>query len=208
MPLLRRLRRACTLGIGCFAAALALSGCAQFEHVSAMTVATPPATPKSTPSETQAPATETPTAAPSATPSPTASVSTEVRHIDVYALRIGDCFNDVVSAGDIVEEVGLIDCAAPHEYELYAQVNLPHDVTLETLYDVADALCHGEFQKFTGAPWEASEYYYSYFTPSDESLAAREDMWVDCMIFHETELVEGSLRDSGYADWANPSADA
>lgn len=209
MPLRTESRRVCNFAIGLLAGALALSGCARFDHVSTMVETDAPTTPKAIPSETATPS-PTPTVSETATPSPEASaaVSAEARPIDVYSLRVGDCFNEIVSTGDIVEEVGLIDCAAPHEYELYAQVDLPEGTTLETLYDVSDELCHTAFQEFTGAPWESSAYSYSYFTPSDESLLAGESMWVDCMIYHEIDLIEGSLRDSGYADWADPNADA
>lgn len=197
--------RSSVLLLSLTAAALGLSGCAQFDHVSTMVTPSAAPTPKTSPTDTTSP---TPT--PAATPLPTQAPVVDSWVIDVHTLSVGDCFNelDPLGTNEVIGEVAFVDCSEPHEYEVYWQAELPSGLTLEELDAEGDRICYEAFEPFAGAPWEASDYYFSYFMPSEESALANEDMTVDCIIFHEYDLIEGSLRDVGYADWAERPSDA
>ncbi len=185
------------------ASALALSGCAdysiladqhqiesQFQHAETETT----------------PALPTPTAA-AATPetSEPAPTAAEQQDIDVHELRIGDCFNEVdqIGSSGLIDLVGFVPCNQPHDYEVYWQADLPASLTIDEIDAVADDICYDAFTVFTGAEWEASDYYFTYLVPSAASIALQEDMTVDCLIHAEYDQVTRSLRDVGPASWAD-----
>lgn len=125
---------------------------------------------------------------------------------DIYDLSVGDCLNDPVEAmpDEVVEvdSVESVDCAEPHEAEVYALVDLPGDATADfpgddSVGQQADEICFGRFEDYVGAPYEESSLDYSYYLPTAQSWSGG-DREVACLaVDYEGELLTGSVAGSG-----------
>ena len=89
---------------------------------------------------------------------------------DVFALEVGSCMNDYGSETEITS-VPIVDCAEPHDTEIYASSNISGDEYpgLEAVQTEADDVCYAAFEDFVGLPYDESLLYYSTLYPSDES---------------------------------------
>ena len=101
---------------------------------------------------------------------------------DVFTLKAGDCMNDYGDETEVAT-VPTVDCAKPHDYEIYSVATIdgeeyPGATDIDTQ---ADTLCLGEFEGFVGLSFDESIYYYSYLTPSEQSWASG-DREVICTI--------------------------
>ncbi|MEP6482513.1 MAG: septum formation family protein [Rhodoglobus sp.] len=124
-------------------------------------------------------------------PSPNASSGA-----DVFSIKVGDCLNDSSINGQ-TSTVPVVDCAKPHDSEVYLDGNLkggnfPGDSAIQ---NEAESVCGGGFAAFVGAPYEqGTGYSYSYFTPSAKSWATG-DRLVSCVVFDPTGTqVTGTLK--------------
>ena len=202
------------------AALIALAGCGTSEGMASPSGTAPPAsraasTPASSaPSESAPPgATETPAAtvtasptpAATATPEPTPTTQPEPTGEPVYQsiedVEIGQCFMAIRDVDDeSVLAASIVDCAQPHDSELFALELLegapdapyPGDRALD---DLAIELCDAAFEAYVGVDYQDSVYEYSYFTPSEATWSIG-DREVICVIEHADEPNEGSVRGS------------
>ncbi|MGH2444536.1 MAG: septum formation family protein [Candidatus Limnocylindria bacterium] len=142
-------------------------------------------------------------------PSPTGAAETpadtgtappaEGEATSVFELEIGDCFD--TEQEDVVEEVDQVDCAAPHEYELYATIDhpggnddaYPGDAELATF---AEQECIGAFEGFVGETYEDSELFIYYLQPSENTWTVG-DREVLCALYLPDGTLEGSMEGSG-----------
>ncbi len=137
--------------------------------------------------------TSAPTDAPSV-PSP----APEGEETSVFDLAAGDCFDGVEE--DIVEVVSRIDCAAPHEYELYAIVNhpggsddpYPGNADMSTF---SQEECVEAFNAFVGADYATSELYIYNLQPT-ESTWALGDREVLCALYEPDQQLTGTMEGS------------
>lgn len=105
---------------------------------------------------------------------------------DVFTLAIGDCFDDntATESGEDIESVPTVDCAKPHDYEVYSSLIMdeeeyPGDAATQ---EIADAQCLATFDGFLGATYdEAIANDYTYFYPSTQSWGLG-DREILCMI--------------------------
>jgi hypothetical protein len=86
-------------------------------------------------------------------------------------LSIGDCFDD--PGGNEIQSVDLIDCTTPHQYEIYALIELegandafPGDVSL--FAELAEH-CFNRFVGYVGHDYASSIYDFSGLTPLEDS---------------------------------------
>lgn len=119
---------------------------------------------------------------------------------DVLALDIGVCFDDP-DAFDLVEssDVPVVDCATPHDNEVYANVDLTGDAYPgpDEVANRADQICVDAFDAYIGAPYETSIYEFSWFVPSEESWDAG-DREVICFAYDlSLEKITGSINGIG-----------
>ena len=113
---------------------------------------------------------------------------------DAFAIGIGDCLNDAEVSSEVTT-VPLVDCAEPHDSEVFART----DSTAATfpgtnaLGDELDAFCQGEaFSQFVGIAYDASEYATSGYYPTEGSWE-NGDRELLCTIFDPSGRVIGSL---------------
>jgi hypothetical protein len=116
----------------------------------------------------------------------------------------GECFNN--PRGDEVSEIDLIDCADPHDLEVFANVSLtggafPGD---DALVEQAFGSCLDFFEPYVGEPYETSILYMFPFTPAEGTWNDGERNAV-CVVFEpvagtagaEIKARTGSVRGSG-----------
>lgn len=142
--------------------------------------------------------TDAPATATAEAPDPTATTPATGEETSVFDLAAGDCFDGVQE--DIVEVVSRIDCAAPHEYELYAIVNhpggsddpYPGNADMSTF---AQEECVATFNAFVGSDYETSELYIYNLQPTETTWALG-DREVLCALYEPDTMLTGTMEGS------------
>jgi hypothetical protein len=97
---------------------------------------------------------------------------------EFFDLVDGDCFDPAVPIEEVYfeSEVEWVDCAGPHEAEVYAWTVIPDaDAAYpgeETVVEISDNFCRAEFEPYVGSVYEESFLDYWYFYPTESG-------WVD-----------------------------
>ncbi len=113
---------------------------------------------------------------------------------DVFTLAVGDCLNDL-SMSDEVTSVPVVDCAGPHDSEVYARTDststsFPGD---QSLFDELDTFCQGDvYTQFVGVPYADSRYGTSGYVPTEGSWG-NGDRELLCTIGDPSGQTTGSL---------------
>ena len=119
-------------------------------------------------------------------------------------IAVGDCMN--TPEDDVFFEIDPIDCAEPHDLEVFAVVDLsgvssefslaspyPGD---DAVYDAALDACYDRFEGYVGMPYEESVLYLDAFTPTFEGWTEVDDRVANCVLFEvnasQTEIVKSS----------------
>lgn len=115
-------------------------------------------------------------------------------------LDVGDCFDDPPGLADTVTNVDVIDCADPHDNEVYAVVDFPEEGGYpgdDAVKEFADETCISTFESFVDFDYLQSELDLGYFWPTDESWDAG-DRAVQCFVYElDGSQATGSLRGAG-----------
>lgn len=112
-------------------------------------------------------------------------------------ITLGDCFDE--TADEIVSDIPTIDCALPHDYEVYAEFdidrsNWPGD---DEVFTLADEGCYAPFTTYVGLPLESSTLDYTYYVPTEDGWNDYDDHAVSCIIFDPAGKTTGSLLAAG-----------
>ncbi|MFJ9558207.1 septum formation family protein [Nocardiopsis sp. NPDC101807] len=188
-PLLGRI----TIGILAVGASLSLSACGQLPLLPpALTGGTEVSPEPVETSETP----ETPAPEPVESEEPAGASDT-----DVFNVGLGDCLNEMTqNTDDQISEVPIIDCAEPHDYEVYHVEDIaesgeyPGDTAVQ---EAADTICRDAFDAWVGMAWAESGIDYTPLYPVEEgwNLGDRE---VLCLAYDMAGQVEGTLEGAGY----------
>lgn len=116
---------------------------------------------------------------------------------DVFSLGVADCLADA-DVPDEVRTVRVVDCAAPHDSEIFARTDVA-DTTFPGAQELEARLaefCRGDaFTDFIGILFAESRYSTRGYYPTIESWA-NGDRELLCTVVDETgEPLTGSLRD-------------
>lgn len=112
---------------------------------------------------------------------------------NVFTLVVGDCFNGDYEGG--VSAVTFVDCAEPHESEVYASIMMDDGdfPGKDAVLAQADTDCRAEYGSFVGLSWEESVLDFGILFPSAESWALS-DREILCIINDPARtLTSGSL---------------
>jgi hypothetical protein len=121
---------------------------------------------------------------------------------NVFDLAIGDCFDDGDIAVGGVEEVGdvpMVECAEPHDNEVYAVVTVdsdvfPGDIAIQSR---ADEVCHEAFEGFVGLDYQTSTLDFGWLVPTADTWEAG-DRVVACFVYRmDLQKVTGTLEGTG-----------
>ena len=121
---------------------------------------------------------------------------------NVFSLKVGDCFHEGDDEGEEIENVEIVDCDEPHQYEVYAAVDLeaPNDARFpgyDHLDSVTSSLCLDHFDEYVGVTYEDSLLGIRTLSPSRDSWEELGDRGVICALFDLEDLyMEGSMKGS------------
>ena len=119
---------------------------------------------------------EKPSEKPTTGPKPTATASTKGRTIHSTELQVGDCFSFNNNNNDSSTQVGdveVVDCSAPHLYEVYSNYQIPQSTFPDenTMKSEQYTACHDTFETYVGIPYDQSQYDATTLTPTENSWA-------------------------------------
>lgn len=123
---------------------------------------------------------------------------------NVFSLEPGTCFDDVVElteeGGGEVGEVPVVDCAQPHDNEVFATFDLeaasfPGD---DEVLQLAVDGCLQRFRDYVGSEPQSSRYAVSHLVPTARTWDVNDDREVVCFLYdRQLEKLEGSAEGSG-----------
>jgi len=118
----------------------------------------------------------------------------------VFALQVGDCFDDDQTFAETVTEVDTVECSEPHDNEIYYEYSMnntsfPGD---DAALEAGANRCLDEFDAFVGVDYLDSELDLFPITPTSESWE-QGDRVVYCALYaldlsKLTGSMEGSRR--------------
>lgn len=117
---------------------------------------------------------------------------TEGGNLDVFTLKVGDCFND--TSGTEITEVPVVPCSDPHDFEVFYEFDMPDGEFpgSEAIYAKGDEACMAPFEEFVGAAYETSVYDFSYLTPTEGGWDELDDRAVQCYLYEGEGKITGS----------------
>jgi hypothetical protein len=134
-------------------------------------------------------------------PEPVETEAAGPEDTDVFAIALGDCLNEMSSnADDQVSEVPQIDCAEPHDYEVYHVEDIPESGAYPgetSVQESADSMCLEAFDGFVGMPYAESGIDYTPLYPTEEGWGMG-DREVLCLAYDLSGQVTGSLAGAAY----------
>lgn len=117
----------------------------------------------------------------------------------VFDLGVGSCFNDDVFDGGEVFSVPVVDCAAGHDNEVFAEFNLPEGPFpgAEAADAVATERCISVFESYVGTSYAVSSLAVTHLRPTMDSWE-NGDREVTCFLYSgDLSKLFGSQRNSG-----------
>ncbi|MEM9465372.1 MAG: hypothetical protein AAGA90_08350 [Actinomycetota bacterium] len=112
---------------------------------------------------------------------------------NVTDLEVGDCFDDPDEGTTLISNVDMVDCAEPHDNEVYHVYAISSLRTDDQYFED----CLAEFEGYVGSDYATSEIFLSYITPTADGLSQGADE-VICIAFLEPpNKLTGSVRGSG-----------
>jgi len=127
-----------------------------------------------------------------------AGAITESGDASVFALEVGDCFNDEVVPTDVVFDVPVVPCADPHDNEIYFEFSMTDAVFPgnDAALEASANRCLAEFEPFVGTDYFESELDLFPITPTAESWADG-DRVVFCVVYAvDLSQMTGTMRGS------------
>lgn len=115
----------------------------------------------------------------------------------VFDLEVGQCIN--LPDGNEVSTVDDVDCAEPHDAEVFALPTLP-DGDFPGLTEVQSAgqeECLAAFEPYVGAPYETSALYFSFLNPTAETWADGDREIACLLVSGDDSQLTGSKEGSG-----------
>ncbi|MDX1516709.1 MAG: septum formation family protein [Woeseiaceae bacterium] len=119
-------------------------------------------------------------------------------NVDVFQIRVGDCFDDASGATEISSLPG-VPCSEPHDNEAYASFNLTVSEYTgdDSMFDLAFEQCLERFEPFVGRDYDSSALDIYTLYPTYESWQ-QNDREVVCAVFDmDSNKLVGSVRGRG-----------
>ncbi|HHU38654.1 MAG TPA: hypothetical protein GXZ45_05175 [Propionibacterium sp.] len=117
-------------------------------------------------------------------------------------VAVGEC-TDLAFAEDgstsEVSEVATVDCAEPHKYEAFAevQVDLKGDYPGEgAITAMSDDFCYDSYEPYVGVALDDSELVMTFLAPTAEGWKQLRDRTITCFVGLEDGGITGSLKGS------------
>ncbi len=117
--------------------------------------------------------------------------------VGVLSIQHGDCLQ--IPEEDVVVSLEGVPCNSPHDSQAYEAFDLVGYSSFPTEGEIeADAFegCEAAFEGFVGTPFQESELYLSYLSPSAEGWDAG-DHEIQCLIVPESGKISFDAEGSG-----------
>ncbi|HAP78331.1 MAG TPA: hypothetical protein DCR14_19895 [Acidimicrobiaceae bacterium] len=116
------------------------------------------------------------------------------------SLKVGDCVAQLPT-GSVVFRFSTVDCATPHEAEVFAvvQLNENRDSTYpgeSVAQQRASEACFDAFEAYVGEPYDTSVFELFYTYPQEIGWKATRGN-VECLLVEPGAMLTGSMRGSG-----------
>ncbi|TVR24597.1 MAG: hypothetical protein EA387_05445 [Nitriliruptor sp.] len=113
---------------------------------------------------------------------------------DVSALEVGRCLDEPGERTGI-EEVELVSCDEPHDFEVFALVDLPEGMYPgdSEVVDRAKDACRDRFAAYVGVEESASALATGFLAPSEGGWEGG-DRQVVCLLYEPDQRLEGPMR--------------
>lgn len=116
----------------------------------------------------------------------------------VFALQVGDCFNDEAGTGEVVFNVPVVPCDEPHDNEIYFEFSMTDAVFPgnDAAVESSALRCLDEFEPFVGKEYLESDLDLFPITPTAESWGEG-DRVVYCVLYAvDLSKLTGTMRGS------------
>lgn len=112
----------------------------------------------------------------------------------VSALRVGQCLHQP-DASTAIEEVEVVPCDDPHDFEVFALVELPDGAYpgAAGTSDAAGPACTDRFAAYVGVEPSGSVLATGFLVPSEDGWEGG-DRQVVCLLYAPDERLQGSMR--------------
>lgn len=125
-------------------------------------------------------------------------VDTSTEDTSAMDLAVGDCIADYGDT-ETVDKVPLVDCNAPHRYEVYYEGDITQSTypTDDEMNEIGRDICLDSFKDYVGVDYHSSTAYdVTFYNPTRGSWASG-DRTITCLIvsMDGTDL-EGSAKDT------------
>jgi hypothetical protein len=134
------------------------------------------------------------------TTEPTSTTGTDA-FVFLEELRLGDCFNEsAFGSEDVVGEIRRVDCASPHDAEVFAVVTLPGEPGGpypgdDAIFQMGEQRCLDEFASYVGIDYLDSMWEFGFFVPTGETWRKFDDRLILCYLADPGfDKIEGSKR--------------
>jgi hypothetical protein len=117
----------------------------------------------------------------------------------VFSMEVGLCFNDPEDGAEEVSTVEDVDCAEPHDNEVYHVFDVEGDTFPgdEQITVLGNDGCLEPFAAYVGISEEESVLTYYPITPTQGSWDERGDREIVCALYAEDlSKLEGSAKDT------------
>jgi hypothetical protein len=110
-------------------------------------------------------------------------------------LKVGECF-DLSEATGQVTAVAIVECANPHDAEVFASFEVALDsFDADTVAATADDQCLAAIEPYVGYPYAAADFYYRAFTPGADAWK-KGARTVVCFVVPNEGTLTGSVKKS------------
>ncbi len=120
----------------------------------------------------------------------------------VLSLDVGTCFDDWddITTQQEVTELPTVDCAEPHDNEVYSkfQMNDGSFPGTDRATDIAIEECEASFEPYVGTPYLDSSLDFGWLIPTQESWDEANDREIICFLYDlQLNELTGSMKGSG-----------
>lgn len=136
--------------------------------------------------------------------STTLSSTPEATAVNIRDVRVGQCIESL-PIGSIVNDVAVVPCELPHQYELFANTVVDSaDFPGDEVFELATEACIPLFATYVGEDYFDSLYYIDPIAPTEEGWRLG-DRAVNCLLYswpdgaEDVEYVTGSAEGTGNA---------
>ena len=116
---------------------------------------------------------------------------------NVFSLKVGDCFNGG-AAGTEVSDVTIVDCAKPHDAEVFSVFDYPNAPSdfpgTDALNTAVTDKCNPDFETYVGKDYNSSTYGLAPLLPTEDGWKSGDHEIVCLIVSGDSGQLTGSAK--------------